>query len=198
MSGRVFDRLGVRNGLGLALGGDWSRRSATQRRRDGDDRPGDLGDLAALGSTRSEGRQLLARVQQAVVAAQCRDHAARRPACRTCGVACHVKGYRPHRIATLFGELTLWLLRFRCAGCGVLETGVGWPAHGRSNAELDQLRAHLSAIMPHRVAAGVLEHLLPVDAGIDPKTLRARTLRVGVDLVDTAALNNGIMIVILS
>jgi hypothetical protein len=42
--------------------------------------------------------------------------------------------------------------------------------------------------MTYRVAAGVLEHLLPVDAGIDPETLRARTLKVGADLVDTAAI----------
>jgi hypothetical protein len=41
--------------------------------------------------------------------------------------------------------------------------------------------------MPYRVAAGVLEHLLPIDAGIDPETLRACTLKVGADLVDTAA-----------
>src|SRR3954465_4852243 len=41
--------------------------------------------------------------------------------------------------------------------------------------------------MPYRVAAGVLEHLLPIDAGSDPETLRAHTLKVGADLVDTAA-----------
>jgi enhancing lycopene biosynthesis protein 2 len=45
--------------------------------------PGDLGDLANLGLTHAVGKQLL--VQQAVVAAQCRDHAAQRPACRVCG-----------------------------------------------------------------------------------------------------------------
>src|SRR5690349_2474869 len=55
------------------------------------DRPGDLSDLAALGLRHAEGKQLLAGVQQAVVAAQSRDHAARRPACRTCGSARHVK-----------------------------------------------------------------------------------------------------------
>jgi hypothetical protein len=35
----------------------------------------------------------------------------------------------------------------------------------------------------------VLEYLLPIDAGIDPETLRARTLKVGEDLVDIAATN---------
>jgi hypothetical protein len=40
--------------------------------------------------------------------------------------------------------------------------------------------------MPYRVAAGVLEHLLPINAGIDPETLRACTLKVGEDLRDAA------------
>ena len=38
-------------------------------------RPSDLRDIASLGLTLPEAKQLLARVQQAVVAAQARDHA---------------------------------------------------------------------------------------------------------------------------
>jgi hypothetical protein len=148
-------------------------------------RPGDLGDLADLGLTLPQGKQLVALVQQAVVAAQSRDHAARRPPCRTCGTLCQVKDYRLHRIATVFGQVTVRLPRFRCAGCGGTEAGVGWPAHCRSTPELDQLRAHLSALMPYRIAAGVLEHLLPVDAGTNPETVRRRTLMVGEQLRDT-------------
>jgi hypothetical protein len=45
----------------------------------------DLGDIANLGLTLAEAKRLLAHVQQAVAAAQARDHAALRPACaRTC------------------------------------------------------------------------------------------------------------------
>ena len=79
------------------------------------DRPGNLDDLADLGLRLLDGKQLLSQVQQAVVAAQCRDHAAQRPACRACGAACRVKDYRPRRIATLFGTVTVRLPRFRCA-----------------------------------------------------------------------------------
>src|SRR4051794_2540317 len=53
-------------------------------------RPGNLDDLADLGLRLPDGKQLLSQVQQAVVAAQCRDHAAQRPACRACGAACRV------------------------------------------------------------------------------------------------------------
>ncbi|MGH7049034.1 MAG: hypothetical protein ACREE5_00060 [Acetobacteraceae bacterium] len=66
-------------------------------------RPGGFGEIANFGLTLPEAKQLLACVQQAVVAAQARDHAVLRPDCATCGGRCHVKDWRPHRIATLFG-----------------------------------------------------------------------------------------------
>src|SRR3954464_14759585 len=144
------------------------------------DRPGDLGDISDLGLTLSQGKQLVALAQQAIVTAQSRDHAVRRPLCRSCGTACQVKDYRPHQIATLFGQVTLRLPRFRCAGCGGAEAGHGWPSHCRSTPELDQVRAQFSALMPYRVAASVLEYLLPIDAGSE--TLRACTLKVGEEL----------------
>ena len=51
-------------------------------------RPGNLRDIADLGLTLPEAKQILARVQQAVVAAQARDHAALRPECPSCGGRC--------------------------------------------------------------------------------------------------------------
>jgi hypothetical protein len=95
---------------------------------------------------------------------------------------CHVKDWRPHRIATLFGGVAVRLPRFLCAGCGHTEIGVSWPSHCRSTPELEQLQAHLSALMTYRVAAGVLAHLLPVDSGTDPETLRHHTHKVGAQL----------------
>jgi hypothetical protein len=76
------------------------------------------------------------------------------------GFDAQVKDYRPHQIATVFGRVVLRLPHFRCAGCGGTEAGVDWLSHCRSTPELDQLRTHLSALMPYRIAAGLLEHLL--------------------------------------
>jgi hypothetical protein len=98
------------------------------------DRPGDLGDIAALGLTLSQGKQLVALVQQAIVTTQSRDHAVRRPLCRSCEAACQVKDYRPHQIATLFGQVTLRLPRFRCAGCGGAEAAGQHTAARRPNS----------------------------------------------------------------
>ena len=47
-------------------------------------RPDCLEDIANLGLTLTEGKQLLARVQQEVVAAQFGNHAVLRPSCCTC------------------------------------------------------------------------------------------------------------------
>jgi hypothetical protein len=150
-------------------------------------RPDGLGDIANLGMTLAEAKLLLAQVQQQVVAAQVDTHATFRPDCRSCGRRCHVKDWQPHRIATLFGEVRLKLPRFLCAGCGCGETGVGWPSHCRSTPELNQLQARLSALMPYRVAADLQQHLLPVDAGKSPETLRSHTLLVGKQLGHAAA-----------
>jgi hypothetical protein len=142
-------------------------------------RPDDLCDIASLGLTLAEGKLVLAGLQQQVVAAQAGSHALQRPACRRCGAVCHVKDYRDHAVATLFGEVTLRLPRFRCGGCGGNEAGRGWPPHCRSTPELDRLQAHLAALMPYRVAADVLQQMFPVDAGKDVETLRRRVLKVG-------------------
>ena len=149
-------------------------------------RPDGLGDIANLGLTLAEAKLLLAQVQQQVVAEQANTHAMFRPDCRSCGATCHVKDWQPHRIATLFGEVRVRLPRLVCAGCGCGETGVSWPSHCRSTPELNQLQARLSALMPYRVAADVIQHLLPTDAGTSPETLRNHTLLIGEQLGDAA------------
>ena len=140
-----------------------------------------LGDIANLGLTLPEAKQLLASVQRALVSGQADSHGLQRPRCRSCSGRCHLKDWRGHCIATL-GEVTVRLPRFLCIACNRTEPGVCWPSRCRSTPELDHLEAHLSALMTYRVAAGVLQHLLPIDAGRNPETLRRHTLRIGEQL----------------
>src|SRR3954462_2577391 len=65
-------------------------------------RPNDLRGSATVGGALHEAKQLLARVQQAVVAAQARDHAGLRPECTACGGGGHVKDWRAPQNANLF------------------------------------------------------------------------------------------------
>jgi hypothetical protein len=57
-------------------------------------RPDDLGDVANLGLTLADGKLLLGGLQREIVVARARNHAARRPDCRSCGGVSRVKGYR--------------------------------------------------------------------------------------------------------
>jgi hypothetical protein len=157
-------------------------------------KPDDLGDVANLGdrareggSTLTEAKQLLARVQSEISTAQAREHAVRRPVCPCRDGICRMKDYRDHSVATLFGQVMIRLPRFRCAACGRVEPGVNWPSHCRSTPELDRLRAHLFALMSYKVVADLLEQIFPVDAGTDPETLRRHTLKVGAALAGHAA-----------
>ena len=150
-------------------------------------RPDDLDDIANLGLSVADGKRVLAGLQQEIVAAQARSHSVQRPECRGCSGVCHLKDYRNHAVATHLGQVTVRLPRFRCARCGAIEAGVGWPSHCRSTPEFDQLRAHFSALMPYRMAADVLQQVFPVDAGKDPETVRRHTLKIG------AALRNDVV-----
>jgi hypothetical protein len=54
-------------------------------------RPGGLGEIANLGLTLLEAKQLLASVQRAIVSGQVDSHGQLRPCCRSCGGECHLK-----------------------------------------------------------------------------------------------------------
>ena len=139
-----------------------------------------LADIANLGLTLSEAKELLARAQQAIVAAQARDHAVCRPSCVSCSGLCQLKDWRSRRIATPFGEVAPRLRRWLCGDCGRTETGIAWPENCRSTPELNELHAHLSALLTYRVAGGVLAHLLPVETGTSPQTLRGHTIKTAI------------------
>jgi hypothetical protein len=113
-----------------------------------------------------------------VVSGQVDSHCLRRPCCRSCTEKCHLKNWRGHLIATLFGKVMVRLPRFLWPACNRTETGVGRPSRCRSTPELE-LQALFSALMTYRVAAEVLQHLLPIDAGRSPEKLRHHTLRTG-------------------
>jgi hypothetical protein len=50
-----------------------------------------------------------------------------------------------------------------------------------------ELQARLSALLPYRVAADLLQLLPPIDAGKSPERLRGHTLQVGKRLSDAVA-----------
>jgi hypothetical protein len=77
---------------------------------------GALGDIANLGLRLLEAKQIWARLQRAVVEVQAEDHEHRASGLLCSRSSCHVKGWRLHQLATLFGTVAVRLPRFRCAG----------------------------------------------------------------------------------
>ncbi len=104
-----------------------------------------------------------------------------------------MKDYRQHVVATLFGQVTVRLPRFRCATCGGIEAAVDWPSYCRATPELLQLQAHLSATMTYRTAADLLEQMFPVKAAKHSETVRRHTLKVGEALQKCAVITPGTM-----
>ena len=150
-------------------------------------RPEGLGDIADLGLTLPEAKQLLA-------SASTSGSLRRKPTATGCSGRAvlglqrempYLKDWRSHRIATPFGAVTVPLPRFRCIACDRIETGVGWPSRCRSTpVSWTNLQAHLSALMTYRARFGrpATSSLLPIDAGRSPETLRNHTLRIGAQL----------------
>jgi hypothetical protein len=154
-------------------------------------RPDSLGDIADLGLTLAEAKRLLAQLQQQIVAEQANTHAAVRPDYGSCGRTGQVKDWQPHRIATLFGEVRLMLPRFLCVSFGCGATGVSWPLHCRSTPELSRLQARLSALMPYRVAADLLQYLLPIVARLDGDITQRLGHCAEQDVIDDALVVEG-------
>jgi hypothetical protein len=146
------------------------------------DHVGDLSDIGELGLSLAQARVILSRLQEEIVATQVRLHAERSRACRQCGATCRIKDHRTREIDTLFGRASMVLARFACPACGRLDVGLDWPPRCRSTPELDQTRAHLSALMSYRSAIGVLTAFFPIEAGVTPETFRRHTLRIGKQL----------------
>ena len=152
-------------------------------------RPDDLEDIADLGLTLAEAKLLQARVQQEISAAQARGLPL--PLAAELSVLPRnvpSKGLSGPSDRDAFWPVTVRLPRYRCAECRAGEARGRLAIELPVDAELDQLQAHLLALMSYRVAASVLEQMFPVDAGKSHETLRTHTLKLGERLQDRAVL----------
>jgi hypothetical protein len=101
-------------------------------------RPEGVGDIADLGLTLPEAKQLLSSIQRAVVSGQAVSHGLQRPCCSALQRKMPPEGLAgtPHRDAVW--RVTVPLPRFRCTACNRIEMSVSWPSRCRSTPELDE------------------------------------------------------------
>lgn len=130
---------------------------------------------AALGLRLADAKAILARLQTELVASQVGDLCRESAACRKCGTRLRIKDYRPRRLDTLFGRVTLRLPRRGCPSCRTTPA-IDAVFASRATPELILTQAKLAAHLPYRVAGRLLGDLLPLDAGISHTAIRDRAM----------------------
>jgi hypothetical protein len=143
----------------------------------------DVSELATLGLSLSESKQLLAQLQREIVTRQFEATTQQRRHCGQCGTKRAIKDFHGARFRSLFGDVELRVPRLRRCHCAVDS-----PVQGSANAtlrqrwiapELEYVQSELAAVLPYARSAQLLSKLLPIGAGNSASTVRARTLHVG-------------------
>jgi hypothetical protein len=145
---------------------------------------------ATLGLTLTEGKTMVAALQQIVVKAQAAEHCAFRRRCTGCGALRPVKDHRPRKLITPCGIVTLRAPRLSRCRCGVAcrrsITPVAEIMPDRCTPEYERILALMGSSLPYRQARALMGELLPLTEAPDVETVRQRTLRTGARLEQAA------------
>ena len=140
-------------------------------------------ELAEMGLSLAESKQLLAQLQQELVVRQFEATTQQRRHCGECGTKRAIKDYHGARFRSLFGDIQLRVPRLRkcrCAGDSPARASVEPAPRQRWVApELEFVQSELAAALPYARSAEILHKLLPIGKGNGATTVRVRTLRVG-------------------
>jgi hypothetical protein len=132
-------------------------------------RPDGASNIADLGLTLSEAKQLLACVQQTIVGAQ-------RP----------LKDFRRRRLTSLYGVVKVRAPRFDPCRCGVASRRTIAPVAeimpDRCTPEYERTLAKMASLLPYRRARALLDEFFPLGDAPEVETIRQRTLHVGARL----------------
>lgn len=148
-------------------------------------RPSGEFESKTLGLSLGDGKQIMSRMQQAVASAQTDEFCELQRACPCCHRWNPIKDYRPRKIDTVFGTVSLRSPRIISCPCEPpwhLEMPISPIVsliRDRATPELQMLQARLCACLSYRRVASILREFLPVSDRFNHVTLRNRTLRVG-------------------
>ena len=141
----------------------------------------DVSDVAMLGLSLSESKQLLAQLQREIVTRQFEATMEQRRHCGQCDVKRSIKDFHGARFRSLFGDVDLRVARLRKCRCAVQAPLQADPTPRQRwvAAELEYIQSELAAMLPYARSVELLRRLLPIGTGNSASTVRARTLRVG-------------------
>lgn len=139
-----------------------------------------------VGMSHDEGKVVLHALQSLIVTDQAREFARAARQCMGCGRPRVLKEHRYRHLDTLFGRVVVPAPRFERCRCGHASQAspVSALLPHRTTPGLRHLQAKLSALMPYRRAADVLDTFLPPLSSLNYSTTRNRVLRVGQAIED--------------
>jgi hypothetical protein len=138
--------------------------------------------LEHLGLTLAEAKQLLATLQQQLVALQAAAFVASRSQCDDCGTPLQGKGLQTRTFRTLFGTVTLSSPRLYHCRCQRRQTTTFRPLTALLTESVAPERLFLetkwASLISYGLTAQALKDFLPVDATLNATTIQNHTLKV--------------------
>lgn len=138
--------------------------------------------IGEIGLSISESKELLLKLQQEIVSAQCVAYCAKRSCCPCCGRKLRCKGQGRIRYRTAFGDVTVPSSRFYHCQCHDGPASTFSPLTellpDHVAPELLWLETKWASLMSFGVTADILKDVLPVDARLSPDTIRRHLDRV--------------------
>jgi hypothetical protein len=135
-----------------------------------------------LGLTLPEAKQILAALQQRLVAQQTLAFVAARSQCQHCGKSLGIKGYHTRTFRTLFGTVTLTSPRLYHCRCQRRETATFRPLNALLTEavapELLFMETKWASLVSYGLTAQALKDFLPVNATLNATTVQNHTLAV--------------------
>jgi hypothetical protein len=144
-----------------------------------------------IGLSISDGKSIMACLQQLVVKQQCDAYVLASRYCTDCQTFRRIKDYGKRKIRTVYGRVEVSnprimncrrCLPYFCDASAVLRD----ICPDQATPELMELSARMGSLMPYRKAADVLAEFLPIPSTESFMTLRHRTMNVGERLDEKA------------
>lgn len=144
-----------------------------------------------IGLTLSDGKTIMACLQQLVVKQQCEAYVLTSRYCTDCQMFRRIKDSGKRKIRTVYGRVEVSnprimncqrCLPYFCAASAVLRD----ICPDQATSELMELSARMGSLMPYRKAADVLTEFLPTPSTESFMTLRHRTMKLGERLDEIA------------
>jgi hypothetical protein len=138
--------------------------------------------IAEIGLSIAESKELLLKLQQEIVSAQCMAYNATRSCCKCCGRRLRCKARRETRFRTVFGDVIVPNPRFYHCRCHDSAAKTFSPLTellpDHVAPELLWLETKWASLASFGITADILKDVLPIDAKLSPDTIRRHLSRI--------------------